>query len=128
MRNGHRPTPLRATHPVGPRPAPGVALECDDRHARLVGPDGCHLYALNDTALALWELCDGETTITEMVEAASAIFDVSGDAARRDIDAVIQQLIDAGLLIVPAEAPPGGDSRIPRPDFRGEPNGADTNE
>ena len=43
-----------------------------------VGPDPSQRHALNDTAFALWELCDGETAPAEMVAAICTLFASAG--------------------------------------------------
>lgn len=55
--------------------------------------------ALNDVALALWELCDGETTPEEMAAAAAAVFDAPEQQLRDDISATLEELTDRGFLV-----------------------------
>jgi len=59
--------------------------------------DGTKLCVLNDTAAALWELCDGETTVEEMAVAVRDLFGVTLAAARTDVtDALAAlQTVDA---------------------------------
>ncbi len=63
-----------------PSRAPGVDLVDDGGVARLVGPGGNPEALLNDTALALWQLCDGRTTVAEMLGAIDVLF--AGDRER----------------------------------------------
>ena len=81
-----------------PRPADGVSLVIGKQRVRLVDPQGRTLHVLNGTALALWELCDGETTVDEMVEAACALFDGDEQTVRLDIEATVDRFTSAGLL------------------------------
>lgn len=53
---------------------------------------------LNDTAMALWELCDGTTSIHEMVEAVCELFAIPADQATLDVDRALDQMRSAGLL------------------------------
>lgn len=53
---------------------------------------------LNDTAMAIWDLCDGETSLEEMAWGVAALFDVPGEAASRDVARVIAELDEAGLV------------------------------
>ena len=55
-------------------------------------------FRLNDTAFALWELCDGSTTVTEMTEAVRELFAGSPDALSEDVRAALQHLLEAGLI------------------------------
>ena len=54
--------------------------------------------ALNPTAFALWQLCDGCTTVAEMVEAVYDLFDVTPDQAERDVFGGIEQMRSAGIV------------------------------
>lgn len=53
---------------------------------------------LNPTAMALWELCDGNTAIDEMVLAVCALFDIEPGRARADVMAALEDLRAAGLI------------------------------
>lgn len=53
---------------------------------------------LNPTAFALWELCDGVTSVAEMVEAVCQLFDITADRAVADVADGLRQLRDAGLV------------------------------
>ena len=101
------------TVPV-PRHARGVRLRPDGDGALLIAaaadapPSAADLgLALDPIALALWELCDGETTVEEMTLAVCALFDASPESVRPDITSVLDTLDKAGLLDwVPAAVPP----------------------
>lgn len=54
----------------------------------IVEPD--QALTLNSTALALWELCDGSTTVAEMVNALDLFF----DAERAEIDNAVVETLD----------------------------------
>ncbi len=57
------------------------------------------VYELNDTAFAIWELCDGETAVREMVEAASELFAASPQSLERDVLTALAELRDDGLIL-----------------------------
>ena len=76
----------------------GIDTRREDDRVILVGADGVDVWELNDTAFALWELCDGETRPDEIVTAICEAFAVPRDAAQRDVDRTVRQLADAGLL------------------------------
>lgn len=82
-----------------PRPASGVTLVSGRHRVRLVDPEGRTLHVLNGTALALWELCDGETTVGEMVVAACTLFDTDEASVQRDIQRTLDQFTAAHLLV-----------------------------
>lgn len=54
--------------------------------------------ALNPTAYALWELCDGDTTVAEMVAAVCDLFAVTREQAERDVAEGINQMRATGLI------------------------------
>lgn len=64
----------------------------------LVCRQGHPAVALNPTALALWELCDGETHVDEMVEAVCVLFAVPSEQARQDVAFGLAQMQRAGVI------------------------------
>lgn len=54
--------------------------------------------ALNQTALALWELCDGRTTAAEMVAAVSELFALDMVRARADVEAALRRMLSTGVI------------------------------
>lgn len=54
--------------------------------------------ALNPTAFALWQLCDGHTTVAEMIQAVCDLFEVTPDLAERDVMQGIARMREAGIL------------------------------
>ena len=74
-------TDLTLTSTAAP---PARTCECAEHGDATVLTDerAARAYALNDTALALWELCDGGTTVAEMVGAASMLFAEDPDDLR----------------------------------------------
>jgi PqqD family protein of HPr-rel-A system len=61
-------------------------------------PDTGTLHLLNPSAMAIWELCDGETTVEEMAVAVAELTGASTDAAESDVSAALAQLQNAGLV------------------------------
>ena len=58
---------------------------------------GTHL--LNETALAIWDLCDGETSPDEMVEAICELCGMHPDVVTEDVDRILGQFERAGLVV-----------------------------
>lgn len=54
--------------------------------------------ALNPTAVAVLELCNGERTLDEIVEQLASRFDAPADQLRGDVDALLQRLVDRGYV------------------------------
>ncbi len=55
-------------------------------------------HVINDTALALWELCDGRTARAEMVDAICELFSAPRDRVDGDVRATLDEFERLGLL------------------------------
>jgi len=64
----------------------------------IYNPETGVLHLLNPSALAIWELCDGETTVEEMAAAIDELTGVGLDAAESGVSAALEQLAEAGLV------------------------------
>jgi PqqD family protein of HPr-rel-A system len=70
------------------------------------GPEGWAIYDastsavhfLNDSARAIWELCDGKTTIEEMALAISSLTGITTAEARSDVAKTVDRLRCLGLV------------------------------
>lgn len=82
-----------------PRHLPGTRLE--QREGRVIICDADHkvMLALNESAAALWELCDGGTTIEEMVMAICELSSISARQALEDVERTLSEFERAGLLL-----------------------------
>lgn len=95
-----------ASSPGGrPRQRPGIRLERHRRRHLLVDRDGRELLVLNESAAALWELCDGQTYPDEMAAAVSEACAVPLEAAVTDVDRALTEFHGAGLIDWVAEGP-----------------------
>ncbi len=56
------------------------------------------IHQFNQTASHIWELCDGKTSIEEIVENFSETFDVDSRVATKDVTAIVKQLKSLKLL------------------------------
>ena len=81
-----------------PRRRPGLTVQHRSDGAVIVDADGNEAVSLDDTAAALWELCDGETDVEEITDAVCIVWDVAPDVARRDVRTTLRVLGDAGVL------------------------------
>lgn len=100
---------MSATLPTAgaPQHAEGLVLRQAGELMELVDRQGRTIHTLNSTALALWELCDGETTAEEMTVAAMALFDADARTVEHDIASTLDSLTRAGLLLWPTTAHDG---------------------
>ena len=75
-----------------------VVLVDDGERSMLVAPDNDGTHVLNPTARAIWELCDGVTLPTEMVEAICEVFVVTPERAQSDVERTLEELSRVGLI------------------------------
>ena len=79
------------TDQISPKSRPtrheGLWLRESGDETVLLDKDHDRMHVLNETALALWQLCDGETTVEEMITAAAGLFDA--DRARLQWDLMV---------------------------------------
>ncbi len=61
-------------------------------------PEEGNLHLLNDTALAIWQLCDGETRPDEMVAAICEISGLHEDVIAEDIGRILSDFERSGIL------------------------------
>lgn len=82
-----------------PRRAPAEVLQRSPQGAILATDDSTPPVELNITALALWDLCDGRTTVSEMADAVLQLFDISPERATADVTRTVSRLRDLGMLL-----------------------------
>lgn len=63
-------------------------------------------FRLNDTALMIWNACDGATRLDQIAQRLADAYDVSAVVARADVHAVVLQMVDAGLIQTAQETTP----------------------
>lgn len=76
----------------------GVWLRATEGENVLLDPSGDHLYVLNESALAIWQLCDGQTTPEEMVQAICALCNGVAAMIAEDVERTLTSLTEAGLI------------------------------
>jgi hypothetical protein len=81
-----------------PRRRDDVRLYDKELRSYLAVPGRRVAHELNPTARAVWELCDGTTTIDELVDAIRKVFSVDRAVATADVNTVVCQLEAAGLV------------------------------
>ena len=81
-----------------PRRRAGIDLRRESDRAILVDLSGAPRCELNDTAAALWELCDGTTTVEEMVLAIGVLAAEPEATIRADVTRALIDLRGASVL------------------------------
>jgi len=64
----------------------------------LYDPVSGSIHLLNDTAVAIWDLCDGETSPSEMIAAVCEVSGLPREVAAEDIDRILRELDEAHLI------------------------------
>ena len=77
-----------------------MARELDGEIIILDVPSGRY-FGINDVGAVVWGLLDGTRDRDAIVDAVTAEFDVDRDTAAADLDALLDQLVDAGLVVDP---------------------------
>lgn len=92
-------------HAVPHPPAGALPRRRDDLHVQVVPEghalreaDGEEVHLLNETAFALWQLCDGQTSAEEMAAGVCELFGASGATVLEDVDRTLDELSRRGLV------------------------------
>jgi hypothetical protein len=77
---------------------PGVWLRTSDTENIVFDPDTENVHFLNATAMAIWVLCDGETTADEMIGAICELSGLPRDVVAEDVQRTLLRFIEADIL------------------------------
>ena len=75
-----------------------MACTVDDEVVILDVPSGRY-FGLNDVGALIWDLLDGDHDRDAIVEAITAEFDVDRPTAAADLDSLLAELTEAGLVV-----------------------------
>ena len=98
-RAGRRAGPSEplALHVI-PAQANSVTLQRRNSDASLMSDAGQQVLRLNDTAVSLWELCDGGKTVTEIAAVLAWRFQEDENRVQQDVLAALQQFEARGFV------------------------------
>jgi len=84
---------------------PDVVLrEEDPDGALLFNPDTNQIKVINNTALFIWKLCDGNHTLSSIVEALKKSFEnVPEDKVKGEVKEFLNEMIQSGFIGIPEE-------------------------
>ncbi|MGH2704415.1 MAG: PqqD family protein [Actinomycetota bacterium] len=77
---------------------PGVWLRQAGDENAVYNPETRSVYLLNDTALAIWQLCDGNTEVHEMVTAVCDLCNMHPDIVVEDVERILSDFELANLI------------------------------
>jgi hypothetical protein len=76
----------------------GLWIRQVEGETSILDPDTREVHLLNDTALAIWEQCDGRTLPSEIVGAICELSGLPEQVVTEDVARVLHRLDGAGLL------------------------------
>lgn len=76
----------------------GVWLRATGEENAVYDPATGALHLMNETARAIWELCDGDTTPAEMVEAICEVSRLHPDVVAEDVERTLGEFDRLGIL------------------------------
>lgn len=77
-----------------------------DTEALVVDVKAGLIYPLNSVGTRIWQLCDGQLTVGEIVQVIMEEFDASEGTIREDTLHFLQELVQAKLLSLSHQPPP----------------------
>ena len=86
--------------PIGPPPQHIIETEVKG-NVSLYDPKQERVLVLNGTASDVWLLCDGEQTVTRIVELLVAAYGGNPATVRGDVETTIRQFIEEGFVPKP---------------------------
>jgi hypothetical protein len=69
-------------------------------------------YALNEVGCRIWELCDGNHSIAQIIETLAAEYDASPESLAKDVLELIEKLQSGKLIVEQARTEPPAGSRV----------------
>jgi hypothetical protein len=81
-----------------PQRRKGLWIRQVEGETSIFDPETQAVHLLNDTALAIWEQCDGQTLPSEMVAAICELSALPEDVVTEDVARVLDGLDRSGLL------------------------------
>ena len=82
-----------------PKRRAGLWIRQVEGETSIYDPGTQEVHLLNDTALAIWEQCDGQTLPSEMVAAICELSGLPEDVVLEDVASALDGLDRAGLLL-----------------------------
>jgi hypothetical protein len=81
-----------------PRRRPDYRLEAIDGELLLYHPNEGKILYCNSTASLIWQLCDGQRSVKEIVTLLSAAFPEAGASIQAEVGAALQQFCQYGAI------------------------------
>jgi len=75
-----------------------LVVETHESEAHVSDPISGDTHVLNASAFAIFQLCDGATTISSMAEALATVTPLDTEEARRQVEDIVAVFAEKGLL------------------------------
>jgi hypothetical protein len=82
-----------------PARRPGASVVALDDNVAVYDEVGQLLILLNASAAAVWERCDGTTTLGDLVRALEAVYPDSPADIAEDVRLTVEKLLELGLVV-----------------------------
>jgi hypothetical protein len=81
----------------------GQELGEQENYVAVANENG-EVYGLSPAVFYVWMMCDGKTTVEEMVSKISKDADIDAEELKEPVAYIISQLVDTGLAAIEEEA------------------------
>lgn len=81
-----------------PKPRAGFELAELDGESLLYSPDRMTMVYLNESAAAIWRLCDGERTVSEIINMLAEAFPDLAQSIGAEVPELIDRLVNENAL------------------------------
>lgn len=86
---------------VRPQPRAQVIAQRAESDVLLLDLEAGTYFALDEVGARVWELCDGEHTVNDIVARIAAEYDAPVDVIESDVNRLLEELRTESLLTVP---------------------------
>ena len=70
----------------------------------ILSADDSSLFVLNEVGTTVWEAADGRTSIQTIADSVCDEYEVDRDTALRDVEAFVEALVAAGVVVTSSQA------------------------
>ena len=83
-----------------PKQRSDVTSQTINGEAVILDRESQQIHQLNESGSFIWDQCDGETPVSEIIRCVTERFEVEHDVAAADVNRAVEELRNAGLLVV----------------------------
>ena len=94
---------LNGGNRVCPKRRSDVTRHTVDGEAVILDRQSQQIHQLNQSGSFIWDQCDGQTPISEIIRCVTDQFDVEHDVAAADVNRAVEELRKIGLLVIDSQ-------------------------